>query len=72
MRRLVDDDARDVDVLDDIARAYGTTRARVVDALLARCGFERYATTTTTTMMIRCFGLEMPRLDRRASGRTTD
>lgn len=47
MRRL-DDDARDVDdVLDDIARAYGTTRARVVDALLARCGFERCATTTT-------------------------
>ena len=57
--RCLDDDARDVDdVLDDIARAYRTTRARVVNALLARCGFERCATTTTpTTMMmtmIRC------------------
>jgi hypothetical protein len=51
--RCLDDDARDVDdVLDDIARAYRTTRARVVNALLARCGFERCATTTTTTTMM--------------------
>ena len=40
----------DLEVLDDVARAYGTTRADVVDALLARCGFERCATATAKTI----------------------
>ena len=40
----------DLEVLDDVARAYGTTRADVVDALLARCGVERCATATAKTI----------------------